>query len=606
MAQLVPLLLQVSLLVLGLSVSQAYAGAQQGELDAFAWDPREVPLLLDGEWGFRWNELDTAEAWQAPTAPWFTMPSTWDSGGRAGWQHPGVGHATFTLSVNHVSAGYEYAVLVPEQSTAFRLYVNERLVAEGGQVSDQPDFAQAYNGNRLIMIPAPDQGQLRFKLHLSNYHHHSGGPWQVMTLGQRDAMVDEYFSVTVYEAIVASLMVIMAILLVLEYYADPKDRSGLWLGLFALVLGIRLGITGYTPFYWILDEQLPWQWHMTIEYLTMLTAPVFFTAWIHTSFPRDLSATVASVISAPFLLAAAVCIVLPTLYFSALLNVFVYMLLLVTLLGIGLLLWICWRGRDGARLLLVGVVLLGTAITHDVLVNLQLLSESQWISAGLLAFVLTQTSNLLGLRVRQRRQIEFLSAQLATANQELESRVEVRTRDLAEKAQALERANNQLQVLANVDGLTGLLNRRAFLAQMKQLSQLSAQVALLWIDVDYFKQINDTYGHAAGDKVLKKLGHILGSLGRDQDRAGRLGGEEFALLLLDCDQAGAQQYAQRLQQSMQQMLFPEWPALSNITASIGIASGRLGDDTWETLIRQADEAMYEVKRNGRNGYRFAD
>lgn len=593
----------VALLLL-LAAPGALSRAASGQLDAFDWDPREEPLPLVGEWGMNWGELTPADQWQPPRAPWFEMPSTWDSS--AGRQYPGVGYATFTLNVSHLSSRYEYALLIPELSTAFRLYVNERMVAEGGTVADQQAHAQPYSGNQLVMIPPPDRGQLRLKLQVSNFHHNNGGPWQAIALGQREMMVDDFFSVTVYEAIVAALMVIMAILLVLEYYVDPKDRSGLWLGLFALVLGVRLGITGYTPFYWLLDGQLPWELHMTIEYLCMLTAPMFFLYWIHACFPQDLSLRVVRLISFPFAISAITCLLLPTLYFSVLFDVFIYMLMITTVGGILLLLRISGRGREGAVLLLVGVLTLGIAVTHDILLNLQLILGAEWIAAGLLFFVLMQTSNLLNLRVKQRRQIEFLSTELANANQELESRVELRTRDLADKAQALERANNQLQVLANVDGLTGLLNRRAFLEQMQQLSDLSVRVALLWIDLDHFKRINDTYGHAAGDKVLKKFGHILRHLGRDQDRTGRLGGEEFALLLLDCDKAGAEHYAQRLQQSMKEMTFPDWPELQGITASIGIAIGRLGDDIWEELVRDADEAMYQVKHDGRNGYRFAE
>jgi len=274
-------------------------------------------------------------------------------------------------------------------------------------------------------------------------------------------------------------------------------------------------------------------------------------------------------------------------------------------LGAFFLMLISWRRRHGSLLLMLGVISLGVTVVHDVMLNNQLIGGAPWIAMGLLIFILSQTSNFLSLRVMQRRQIEFLSKELSRANHELEDRVELRTRDLAEKAQALERANNQLQVLANVDGLTGLLNRRAFIEQMKQLSELPVKVALLWIDIDHFKGINDTYGHAAGDLVLKRMGHLLRNLGRDQDRSGRLGGEEFALLLLDCDESGAEQYAQRLQMAMKQMTFEHWPELKDISASIGIAIGRLGEDSWEELIRNADEAMYHVKRHGRDGYRFS-
>ena len=600
-------LLQGWLLITGLLLASNLfaAGAQQGVLDAFSWDPRKHPLQLSGEWGFEWQTLQPGDLWYPPRPPWFEMPSTWDSGGTAGWNYPGRGYATFTLRVANLSERYDYAILIPEVSTSYRLFANGRLVSEGGNVSDRAEHGEPYNGNHLARIPAPDQGQLRLILQVANFDHHSGGPWQSLELGIRDDMANRYFSSMVYEAVIAALMVVMAILLVLEYFVDPKDRSGLWLGLFALALGVRLGISGYAPFYWMLDGHLPWSWHMTLAYITMLISPVFFLGWMHASFPYDLARRSAQLLSFPYLICALLCLLLPPRYFTMLLTFFSVMVMLMVALGAFFLVLISWRRRHGSLLLMLGVISLGVTVVHDVMLNNQLIGGAPWIAMGLLIFILSQTSNFLSLRVMQRRQIEFLSKELSRANHELEDRVELRTRDLAEKAQALERANNQLQVLANVDGLTGLLNRRAFIEQMKQLSELPVKVALLWIDIDHFKGINDTYGHAAGDLVLKRMGHLLRNLGRDQDRSGRLGGEEFALLLLDCDESGAEQYAQRLQMAMKQMTFEHWPELKDISASIGIAIGRLGEDSWEELIRNADEAMYHVKRHGRDGYRFS-
>lgn len=578
--------------------------ARQGVLDASDWAPHSGNLILAGEWGFAWQQLDDQPQWQQPRPPWFVMPSTWDTSGAAGWSYPGQGYASFYLTVTRLPSDQEFAVFVPEVSTAFRLFADGRLIIEGGQVAAVAPDSHAYIGNRWAALGKVPGNELQLILQVSNFHHNSGGPWQSIELGLRQPLTEQFYFHQLYDALIALLMIIMAGLLIIEYWVDPKDRAGLWLGLLALALGVRIGIVGNSPLYWLLDVTLPWATHMRVVYISMLISPLFFLAWIHNCFPQDLKRRSSVLISFPFAVCVLLCLILPPLWFTQLLGLFSIMLLLVVMLSCVLLIKIGWRRRRGSLLLLVGLMVLGASVVHDLMLNNQLVQGSPWIETGLLLFILTQISNFLRLRVMQRRQIEFLSRELTSANRELEVRVELRTRDLAEKAHALEMANNQLQILANVDGLTGLLNRRAFMEQMQQLGELSVNVALLWIDLDHFKHINDTHGHAAGDYVLKRFGHLLRELARDQDRVGRLGGEEFALLLLDCDQEGAAVYAKRLQSALTRLPFDEYPQLDCVTASIGIAIGRLGEDSWEELVLQADEAMYEVKRSGRNSYRF--
>lgn len=579
--------------------------AQAGRIDAADWQWQARNLKLTGEWGFLWHQLLNTDQWHQPQPPWFDVPSTWDSEGSAGWSYPGQGFATFLLQVDNLPVGEELALFVPEVSTAFRLYANGALLAEGGRVGKQEQNTQPYSGDLIVPLKGFSSDSLRLILQVVNFHHDIGGPWQAMELGLREKITGEFYQTVIYDGLIATLMLVMALLLVFEYWVDPRDRTGLWLGAFALALGMRIGISDTAPLYWLLEQKLTWHWHLRLSYITMLVSPVFFLAWIHNAFPKDLNRKTSITASIPFLVSILICLVLPTDYFTKLLQPFSVLMFLVVIVGFFLLFRISWNRREGSGLLFIGIVAIGCAVTHDLLVNNQLITGRSWTATGLAVFILTQTANFLRHRVLQRRQIEFLSQQLTSANQELEHRVVLRTRDLAEKAHALEQANSQLQLLANVDSLSGLLNRRAFIEQVQQLHELEVPVALLWIDIDHFKQINDTYGHAAGDEVLKQFGRLMRTLGRDQDRLGRLGGEEFALLLLDCDKNGASAFARRLQTQVREMTFSDWPQLSGVTVSIGIAVGRLGEDRWQDLISQADHAMYEVKRSGRDNFRFS-
>jgi diguanylate cyclase (GGDEF)-like protein/PAS domain S-box-containing protein len=177
--------------------------------------------------------------------------------------------------------------------------------------------------------------------------------------------------------------------------------------------------------------------------------------------------------------------------------------------------------------------------------------------------------------------------------------------DLSEelaREKALAEANLKLQRLAALDTLTGLANRRILdermESELKVARRNQTELSVVMFDIDNFKQRNDLYGHAAGDRVLEQLGRILTSTLRDTDLAARYGGEEFVVLLPGAGPKGVKIFAERLRE---RILEAEWPN-EPLTASFGIASldpmDATGSPTW--LIDTADRAMYEAKRAGKN------
>jgi diguanylate cyclase (GGDEF)-like protein/PAS domain S-box-containing protein len=175
----------------------------------------------------------------------------------------------------------------------------------------------------------------------------------------------------------------------------------------------------------------------------------------------------------------------------------------------------------------------------------------------------------------------------------------------------LETLNEKLSVLAETDSLTGLLNRRAFDAVMaeevKRVARGESVLALLMIDLDYFKRFNDTYGHGAGDSCLKAVADCLrASARRPGDRAARYGGEEMALVLPGADEKTALVVANQFCARLRDLHIPHTGSDKNVvTASVGVACITGGSKNPEAsrLIAQADEALYAAKRDGRDGVR---
>lgn len=178
-----------------------------------------------------------------------------------------------------------------------------------------------------------------------------------------------------------------------------------------------------------------------------------------------------------------------------------------------------------------------------------------------------------------------------------QKRYEEQLRDYQRK---LEKSNKLLEVQTVTDPLTGLFNRRAFLAKLEEESERARRhglpLSLALLDVDAFKSYNDTYGHPAGDEVLKRVAQVLQDHKRRTDFVARHGGEEFAVILANTDEAGGRILAERFRQAIEKADWLDRP----VTASFGLAAAVSSQQPTSSLIKNADKALYQAKERGRN------
>ena len=161
-----------------------------------------------------------------------------------------------------------------------------------------------------------------------------------------------------------------------------------------------------------------------------------------------------------------------------------------------------------------------------------------------------------------------------------------------------------------LDSLTGLHNRRAFEEMVQREVQIAVRentpLTLLMMDLDHFKQLNDTWGHALGDRALRTFGGVLLTVTGSGDAVARLGGEEFAILLPGRSARSALSLAERLRATVEGLRLSEGDELIRFTVSVGLSSLRQGELTFESMLRRADRALYKVKRTGRNRVLLSD
>ncbi len=198
---------------------------------------------------------------------------------------------------------------------------------------------------------------------------------------------------------------------------------------------------------------------------------------------------------------------------------------------------------------------------------------------------------------------ESMARYVSERTAKLEATVEERTRHLNQEIARRQELEDELRALASVDGLTGVNNRRHFLElcekELERAQRYDHPLALMMMDVDHFKRVNDTYGHAAGDEVLKQLAATCAANLRGPDILGRLGGEEFAVAMPECGIEAAEHAAERLRQTLAKIEVPSEQGTITFTISIGVVARQEGEGLTAALER-ADKAMYAAKKGGRN------
>lgn len=207
---------------------------------------------------------------------------------------------------------------------------------------------------------------------------------------------------------------------------------------------------------------------------------------------------------------------------------------------------------------------------------------------------------------RQQEQLRHVSQELKEKNRLLEEqacRLMVLNTELAHEIETRKALEVELRVLATTDALTGLYNRRRFLElgdyEVQRGQRTRRGLALLILDIDHFKSVNDQHGHAAGDEVLRRFALVCKTGLRAVDSIGRVGGEEFAILLPETPLEEACCIAERIRADVAQCPMPGAAETLHVTVSIGAAGIREGE-TFEQLLARADTRLYAAKHAGRN------
>ena len=546
----------------------ATAEISSGVMDLRGRDFLETDSVrLNGEWEFYWNQLLSPEDFKkepgAADIRYIRVPSVWNDGSWYGEELPGYGYGTYRLTVLTDGSDQMLAVKMKEIFTSYRLWINGRLVYSCGRVGPSSDEAVPRFSSHVSSFPAEGK-KIEIIMQVSNFTYKTGGFSTAMELGPASVLKTRREKSLVLHYILFGSLLIMGLYHFGLYSLRREDPSTLYFGLLCLIMITRVLVTNEMFFADLFPKA---SWELMIRIIVVgyyLLIPVFVT-FLFSLYPRAYHRKLIRLIQAVGL-AAALTVLITRQSFYVQTEIFIqgFMIIVFVYILIGLI-KAAYRRMDGALLVIIGMMLFFVTVVNDLLYGQysRIYHPVNTLTPyGLFLFIFIQSY--------------ILSARFSHAFR-----------------------------IANIDELTQVYNRRRFTELSEQLfsahERSGRKLSLLFIDLDHFKSVNDNYGHDIGDLVLKTVAQIFRGAIRRSDIFGRLGGEEFALLLPDTDIDEACVIADRIRVRLSGTKIAFDDSSVSVTMSVGAASNE--DEaaiSLKKLSKYADQALYRAKNGGRN------
>ena len=598
--------------------------AESGVLDLTEVPLQNNVIKIDGQWEFFWNELiDPDELETRTSGNYIQVPSSWNKH-KENVQKSGYGYATYRLRFI-TNEDIRLALKLPRIFTSYNLWVNGELVASAGKVGkSREEMTPQYLP--LVALFNPRQGENEIVVQISNFNHRSGGILESIELGGEEPILSLRYKSLAREFIMfGSLMFIGAYQLAIFFF-NKSVSSHLCFGLSCVMIGIRTVLVGERFFIYLFPD-FSWEIAHKIMTLTYYLGVPLALMFFRSIYPRyftkkmiKLSQFIGGVFGILVLLTPArVFTHINPLYQGWTVIAVIYILVVLTRLLVN-------KEKDAWFIALGGLALLLSSINDVVFLSIWMNDDGPLFlrsifrignlsSAGQLIFAFANAILLAKKFSNSLKQERVLTATLKDINKNLDGLVLQRTKDLEKSNEKIEKqkleletANKALKRLSFNDPLTGVWNRRKYdqilMMEWSRCMRNKRPLALVVLDLDNFKEYNDTYGHMAGDECLIKIGELLkSSILRPSDLVARYGGEEFVVLLPNTGQKEAIEYAEMLRCNIESMgiKHEKSPVSTNVTVSIGVSSMVPNCNcAWEDLFKNADLALYLAKNAGKN------
>ncbi|MFT4106351.1 MAG: diguanylate cyclase [Lacrimispora sp.] len=604
--------------------------AEAGIIDLTKVPLEQGTVSLDGQWEFYWDLLlEPGEPVSSTSSRYIEVPGSWNKYTSNKATDFGDGYGTYRLRFV-TGENTRLALKIPRMRTAYKLWVNGELIASSGTVGKTRDTMVPQYMTNVSSFEVL-QGENEILIQVSNFHHRSGGIMESLRIGGENQIFKlKNKNMAVELIIFGSLICIGVYHLVLFFFRRKKDPSTMYFGLFCVFIAVRTTLGGESFFIYFFPA---FNWEIAHKILTStyyLGVPLMLMFFMEI-FPEYFHERIIKISQITALVFTSILIFTPARIFSVVNILYqVWSIAVILYIAVALIKIIVNKEKD-SWIISLGAVALLMGSMNDIVFFLP------WVSDNELAFFkdLLKSNNLASLGqfifacinsllIAKRfsdalEQEEIVTSRLTEMNAHLDDLVFQRTKDLAESNRKiehqnleLEKKNQALQKLSFKDSLTEVWNRRKYDQMIEKewnrCLRYQRPIALLVLDIDYFKRFNDFYGHMAGDECLVKIGQVLkNSLSRSTDMAARYGGEEFVVLLPETGKEEALEIAAMLRQKIEDLNIPHEKSMVSdyVTVSIGVTSAVPDlNSLYQDLFGVADKALYQAKDAGRNRIKF--
>ena len=401
---------------------------------------------LDGEWEFYWEEFPAIDKRGAVYLPeekkdFIQVPKDWN-----GYVYKnnlnqdeliaeGRGYATYKLKIT-ISEIAPLSLRVPHMGTAYNLYIDNVLQIEGGQVGNIEEKSIPYRGTKYISF-TPSSPEFTITILISNFHNTNGGFWQSIILAKSGELIQFQLNHLALDLFVIGILFIMGVYHVSLFYLRKEDPSAFYFGMLCLLLSLRTLVTGEV-YLKTMYSGLTYSLGLTINYLTFYLSLPLFNEFISTLYPTEINKLFQKVVRILCLTLSLIVVILPPYYFSISLIYYEVVLLIFIIYSIYVFIRAVINNREGAKIILIGFFIFGVILINDILHDNNIINTGIYASYGLVIFIFSQSFLLTSRFANAFQQVKDLS-------QNLEKKVEDRTRDLELQKYKIESAYHELK-----------------------------------------------------------------------------------------------------------------------------------------------------------------
>lgn len=423
---------------------------QKGQLDLSNYNfATKGTVSLSGEWEFYWKQFYKKKEIGSPAqnVHYTTLPSNWNGYKNQNKQAKGIGYATYRLKIKLPKKNLKLALKIPSIATAFKLYINNRLMASSGKPGVNKSVTYPRYSPQVINFTNAHQTS-DIIIQVANYHHYYGGIWQEITLGSEEQIKHKRESKIISNFFLVGSIFIIALYHLGLFWIRKKSISALYFSFVCLLAALRLIVTGE----YLINSLVTFHWFTIIrlEYLSVNLTPIAFAWFLYSLFPQEYSKKILAIQSIILGTIGTVTLLFSPLIFTAVLRFTQIFILLSCIYALYILVKAALNHRQGAKLFIAGFLILFISVLNDILHTAAIINTDHHFGAGLFLFILSQAM-VISFRFSQAFiQSEELSEKLNYTNKNLEKLVNERTEELQTSNNMLNQFVDELDTINHI------------------------------------------------------------------------------------------------------------------------------------------------------------